>query len=219
MEQQQTSLVQGLYYYIQQRVTTDWMTDPGMAVLLTLVTCGIYGLYVFYKLMERRDLHLARMYNVAGTAIALLREKAQAMGKLDVVSQELAQLDNVQRQMYEQSKERGAALWLVLGILTGIAMYIGYYFIMDDFKNHDIAEAQFFTLMSGALAKLGLSSQPSQAMRSMPERNFVTFLLLSIVTCGIYYFYWLYVLVLDGNNHFEAQVQWEDFIYTALATS
>lgn len=212
-------MIQGLYYYIQQRATTDWMTDPGMAVLLTLVTCGIYGFYVFYKLMERRDLHLARMYNVAGTSIALLKEKANAAGKIDVVSAEIMQLETVQRQMYDQSKERGAALWLVLGILTGIAMYIGYYFIMDDFNNHDALEAQFFTLMSNAMAKLGLSSKPSQASRSIPERNFVTFLLLSIVTCGIYYFYWLYVLVDDGNRHFEAQVQWEDFIYSALAAA
>jgi len=51
----------------------------------------------------------------------------------------------------------------------------------------------------------------------MPEREFVTFLLLSIVTCGIYAFYWIYVMVMDGNTHVEAQVQWEDYIYSALA--
>lgn len=219
MEQQQTSLIRNLYYYIQQRVTADWMTDPGMAVLLTLVTCGIYGLYIFYKLMERRDLHLARMYGVAGTSIALLREKAAAAGKLDLIGQELSGLEMVQMEMYGQSRERGAALWLVLGILTGIATYVGYYFIMDDLTKHDTYEAHYFTLMSAALAKLGLSSRPSQAVRTIPERNFVTFILLTLVTCGIYYFYWLYVLVQDGNNHITAQVQWEDFIYTALAVA
>lgn len=219
MEQQEKNLIQNLYYYIQQRVTTDWMTDPGMAVLLTLVTFGIYGLYIFYKLMERRDLHLERMYSVAGTSIALLREKASASGKLDLIEQELSGLEGVQLEMYQQARERGAALWLVLGLLTGIATYIGYYFIMDDLTKHDNCEAQYFTLMSAALAKLGLSSRPSQALRTIPERNFVTFILLTIVTCGIYYFYWLYVLVQDGNDHIMAQVQWEDFIYSALAAA
>lgn len=217
MEQQQTNLIRNLYYYIQQRVTTDWTTDPGMAVLLTLVTFGIYGLYIFYKLMERRDLHLQRMYSVAGTSTALLKEKAASSGKLDLIGQELSGLESVQMEMYQQARERGAALWLVLSLLTGIATYIGYYFIMDDLENHDNCEAQYFTLMSSALAKLGLSSRPSQAVRTIPERNFVTFLLLSIVTCGIYYFYWLYVLVQDGNDHIRAQVQWENFIYSALA--
>jgi hypothetical protein len=217
-QQEGTSLVQNLYYYIQQRVTSDWTTDPGTAVLLTIITCGIYGLYIFYKLFERRDLHFARVANMVNTSVALLNEKAAASGKAGLIAQEMSQIDMVQRQIYEQSRERGAVLWLLLAIFTGgIGTIIGYYLLMDDFARHDQLEAQFFTLMSAALAKAGLSSQASQAVPVLPERNFVTFLLLSIVTCGIYGFYWLYVLVGDGNNQFESQVQWEDFIYSALA--
>jgi Domain of unknown function (DUF4234) len=219
VEQQQSSLVQNLYYYIQQRVTTDWTTDPGMAVLLTLVTCGIYGLFIFYKLLDRRDQHLARMANMVNTSVALMSEKAAAAGKTELISQEMAQIQMIQREMYDQSRERGAALWLVIGILTGVGIWIGYYFVMEDVARHDQLEAQFFTLMSSALAKLGLSAQASQAAPNIPERNFVAYLLLSIVTCGIFSFYWLYVLVDDGNRHVEAQVQWEDFIYSALATA
>jgi hypothetical protein len=216
---QEGSLVQNLYYYIQQRVTSDWTTDPATAIILTIVTCGIYGLYIFYKLMERRDLHFARMANVVNTSVAMIKEKAAATGKSELISQDMAQLEMVQSEMYEQSRERGAVLWLVLGILTGICTIIGYYFIMDDFARHDQLEASYFTLMSDILTKLGLSAQASQAAPTMPERNFVTFLLLSIVTCGIYGFYWIYVMVLDGNNHVEAQVQWEDYIYSALAAA
>ena len=220
MNEQEGGLVQNLYYYIQQRVTADWTTDPSTAIILTIVTCGIYGWFVIYKLMERRDLHLARMANVVNTSVALVKEKAQIAGKSELISQELAQLDMAQREMYEQSRERGAVLWLVLGFVTmGICTIIGYYFIMDDFARHDQLEAQYFTLMSSILAKLGLSAQQSQAAPTIPDRNFVTFLLLSIVTCGIYGFYWIYVMILDGNNHVEAQVQWEDYIYSALAAA
>lgn len=217
MDQQQTGLVQNLYYYIQERVNSDWTTDPGMAVLLSLVTCGIYGLYVFYKLMERRDMHLARVANMVNTSIALLNEKAAAAGKSQDIAPEMQQLDMLQREIYAQSRERGAVLWLVLGIVTGICIFIGYYFIMDDMAKHDVMEAQYFTLMSAALAKLGLSAQSSQAAPNVPERSFAVYLVLSIFTCGIFGFYWLYVLVDDGNKHVEAQVQWEDFIYSALA--
>lgn len=219
MEQQQSGLVQNLYYYIQERVNSDWTTDAGMAVLLSLVTCGIYGLYVFYKLMERRDMHLARVANMVNTSVPLLKEKAAGGGKTEAIGQELAQLEMVQRQMYEQSRERGAVLWLILAIVTGVAAFIGFYFIMDDLAKHDQLEAQYFTLMSQALAKLGLSSQASQAAPNMPDRNFALYLVLSLVTCGIFYFYWLYVLVDDGNSHVEAQVQWEDFIYSSLAAA
>jgi uncharacterized protein YneF (UPF0154 family) len=219
MEMQQSSLVQNLYYYIQERVNSDWTTDAGMAVLLSVVTCGIYGLYIFYKLMERRDMHLARIANMVNTSVALLKEKAAAGGKTELIGQELSQLEMVQRQMYEESRERGAVLWVVLAIVTGIAAFIGSYFIMDDIAKHDQLEAQYFTLMSSALAKLGLSSQASQAAPNIPDRSFALYLVLSLVTCGIFYFYWEYVLVDDGNRHVEAQVQWEDFIYSALATA
>jgi len=219
MNEQEGGLVQNLYYYIQQRVTSDWTTDPTTAIILSIVTCGIYGLYIFYKLMERRDQHFARMANVVNTSVALVKEKAPATGKSELISQDLAQLDMVQREMFEQSRERGAVLWLVLAILTGICTIIGYYFIMEDLARHDQLEAQYFTLMSGILTKLGLSAQESQAAPTIPERNFVTFLLLSIVTCGIYGFYWIYVMILDGNNHVEAQVQWEDYVYSALAAA
>lgn len=219
MEQEQSSLAQNLYYFIQQRVTSDWTTEPGMAVLLTVITCGIFGLYIFYKLMERRDQHLARMANMVNTSVAMLNEKAAMRGQSELIGQELAQIAMVQREMYDQSRERGAALWLVIAILTGIGAVIGYYFIMDDMTRHDQLEAQFFTLMSSALAKLGLSAQASQAAPNIPERNFVVYLLLTLVTCGIFSFYWIYALVEDGNKHVEAQVQWEDFIYSALATA
>ncbi len=155
---------------------------------------------------------------MAGSAIALLKGKAQAMGKTDLISAELQQLDFIHRELYDMSRERGAALWLVISLLTGgIGTFIGYYLLMDDFARHDSAEAQFFTVMSVALAKLGLASRSSEAGLSIPEREFVTFLILSLVTCGIYSFYWLYVLVLDGNTNFESQVSWEDFIYQALS--
>jgi hypothetical protein len=219
LEQQQAGLVQNLYYYIQQRVTSDWTTDPGTAVLLTVVTCGIYGLYIFYKLMERRDQHLARMANMVNTSVALLNESAARRGASELIAQELEQIQMVQREMYDQSRERGAALWLVIAIITGIGTLIGYYFIMDDMARHDQLEARFFTLMSSALAKLGLSAQASQAAPNIPDRNFAAYLLLSLVTCGIFAFYWIYVLVEDGNRHIEAQVPWEDFLYSALATA
>ena len=219
MDGQQAGLSQNLYYYIQERINSDWTTEAGTAVVLTIFTCGIYGLYVFYKLMERRDRHLARVANMVNTSAALLKERAAADGRMELIAAELSQMEMLQREIYDQSRERGAALWLVIGVFTGIAIWIGYYFIMDDMARHDQLEARFFTLMSSALAKVGLAGQASVAGPIIPDRNFAAYLIASIFTCGIFVFYWLYVLVDDGNRHVEAQVQWEDFIYSALVTA
>lgn len=203
-----------LDYYVAQRVSTDFMTDPGMAILLTIITCGIYGLYIIYKLVERRDEHFKRMAGVADASIAQLRAKAQ--GREDLIAPELQQLEQVRMQMATMAGERGAVIWLLICIFTGVGQFILWYLLMQDYAQHDVVEAQFFTLMSSALAKLGLAGEAGQAIPSMPQREYMTFLLLTIVTCCIYSWYWLYVMIKDFNGHLTAQVPWEDFLVTTL---
>lgn len=204
-----------LEYYVAERTRTDYITDPGIAILLSIITCGIYGLYIIYKLVQRRDEHFRRMAGVVDASIAQLRAKAQ--GREDAIAGELSQLEQIRLQMATMSAERGAAIWLVICIFTSLVGYaILYYLLMKDYVEHDAVEAQFFTVMSSALAKLGLAGQASQAVPNVPQREFVTYLILTIVTCGIYGFYWMYVMIKDFNEHFMAQVSWEDFILAAL---
>jgi len=203
-----------LEYNVSARTSTDFITDPGMAILLSIITCGIYGLYILYKLVQRRDEHFKRMAAVVDASVAQLRVKAQ--GREEVIAAELTQLEQIRMRMATMSAERGAAIWLLICIFTGIGSLILYYLLMKDYVEHDQVEAQFFTLMSSAMAKTGLAGQAGQAVPSVPQREFVTFLLLTIVTCGIYGFYWMYVMIKDFNEHFMAQVPWEDFLLTGL---
>ncbi|MDI6873003.1 DUF4234 domain-containing protein [Candidatus Solincola sp.] len=203
-----------LEYQVGARASTDFITDPGTAILLSIVTCGIYGLYIVYKLVQRRDEHFRRMAGVADAAVAALRARAQ--GREELIAPELAQLEQVRMQMAAMAVERGAAIWLLICMFTGIGYLILYYLLMQDYVQHDVLEAQFFTLMSGALAKLGLAAEAGQAVPSVPRRDFVTFLILTLVTCGIYGLYWMYVMIKDFNDHFMVQVPWEDFLVQAL---
>lgn len=204
-----------LEYNVAARANTDYITDPGIAILLSIITCGIYGLFIIYKLVQRRDEHFQRMSAVADSSIAQLRAKSQ--GREDVIAGELAQLEQVRMRMATMSAERGAVIWLIICIFTSIIGYaILYYLLMQDYVEHDAVESQFFTLMSSALAKVGLAGEAGQAVPTVPQRDFITFLLLTIFTCGIYGIYWMYVMIKDFNEHFEAQVPWEDFLLNAL---
>ena len=213
-----------LEYHVAERVETDFITDPGMAVFLSIITCGIYGLYIIYKLVQRRDEHFRRMADVAECAVLQLREKAK--DREEIIADELYRLDQIRMRMRTMSAEKGAAIWLLICLCTSwifggflfisFGDYILYYLLMNDYTDHDSTEAQFFTLMSGALAKLGLAGQTSQAQTSVPERNYINFLVFSIITCGIYGLYWMYVMIKDFNDHFMAQVPWEDFLLISL---
>ncbi|MBC7248506.1 MAG: DUF4234 domain-containing protein [Actinobacteria bacterium] len=108
--QQPAQGASALSYHVGARASTDFMTDPGMAILLSLVTCGIYGFYIIYKLVQRRDEHFRRMAGVVDSAIATLREKAR--GREDLIAPELAQLEQVRMQMNAMATESFAA-WRV----------------------------------------------------------------------------------------------------------
>jgi Domain of unknown function (DUF4234) len=213
-----------LEYHVAERVQTDYITAPGMAVFLSIITCGIYGLYIIYKLVQRRDEHFRRMADVVEDAYQLLREKSK--GREDTVAGELHELEQIRMRMKTMSAEKGAAIWLLICLSTSwvfggflfvsIGDYILYYVLMKDYVEHDAIEARFFTLMSECMEKLGLAGEAGQAQTNVPERDYVKFVIISILTCGIYGLYWMYVMIKDFNEHFMAQVPWEDFILLAL---
>jgi Domain of unknown function (DUF4234) len=222
--QYEASRIAKLEYHVAERANTDFITDPGKAVILSIITCGIYGLYIVYKLVQRRDQHFRRMADVVEDSFQLLKEKAE--GREDLIADELNQLDQIRMRMRTMSAEQGAAIWLLICISTSwvfggflfvsIGDYILYYVLMKDYSEHDAIEARFFTLMSSSFARLGLAAEPGEAQRNVPERDYTKFLIWSIVTCGIYGLYWMYVMIKDFNEHFMMQVPWEDFILQAL---
>ena len=44
----------------------------------------------------------------------------------------------------------------------------------------------------------------------LPDRSFVLYLILTIITLGIFGIYWLYVLLKDPNEHFKHHILVED---------
>ncbi|MEI6797346.1 MAG: DUF4234 domain-containing protein, partial [Methanomassiliicoccales archaeon] len=46
--------------------------------------------------------------------------------------------------------------------------------------------------------------------KTLPERSFVIYLVLTIVTLGLFMFYWVYVIIKDMNEHMKNQWAFED---------
>ena len=49
-----------LEYNVAARANTDFITDPGMAILLSIITCGLYNIYWNYKQFEAMNKLLGR---------------------------------------------------------------------------------------------------------------------------------------------------------------
>jgi len=200
---------------MRQRVATDWQTAFWPAFLLGIVTCGIYWFFILYKLMDRRLQHFERMISFRYYLIQLIREKAAAAGKTDELAADIQQLEGIHLEASNRDRagEKSPVLWLVLSIVVGVVMYYVYYFLNDDFRAHESNEHMFMLKASEAMQKLGMTEQPIVTNLMVPERNFVTFIILTLITCGIYGIYWWYTLIIDGNNHFDHHALWESQVY------
>lgn len=206
---------------LRQRAQTDWQTTFISALLLTIITCGIYGIYIIYKLMDRRLQHFERMISLRGHLVGVLREKAEEAGKTAEVEQDLSQLEgfHLDATTRDRAGEKSPVLWLILTIVFSPVVYYIYYFLNDDFRAHESSEQLFMNKASEIMIKLGMTQQPVTPNSVIPERNFVMYLLLTIVTCGIYGIYWWYTLIVDPNLHFDNHAAWEAQLSTALTPS
>lgn len=199
---------------IRNRTITDWQTGFWQAFLLSLVTCGIYMFYVIYKLLERREQHFERMVSFRTDLIEVLREKAQAStpdGLAPEVEEELSKLEglNFDATNRDRAGDKTPVLWMVLSLVASPVLYYVYYFLNDDFRAHEANENTFMLKASEVMNSLGVTDKQIVTPMVIPERNFITFLLLTFVTCGIYGIYWLYTIITDPNNHFDNHAVWE----------
>jgi hypothetical protein len=206
---------------VKRKSYTDWQTGFWKAFLLTLITFGIYGIYVLYKLLERREQHFERMVSFRQHLIAVLEEKAETDGRADEVREGIAELQSMDLEATGRDRygEKSPVLWLVLGIVTGITNFYVYYFLNDDFRAHEANEQLFLQKASVVMSQLGMSWSPSAIAESIPKRNFALYLILTIVTIGIYGIYWWYTLITDPNRHFDGHISWEQQILSAISAS
>ena len=194
--------------------------------------------YMIYKLVQRRNTHFTRqslLYeDLADAAEELVTKKGVQM----TAAISLNNLDRIAREARVYEPEKSAALWVILilagtslpaatllaapsgaGLLPLLAVLYVYYFLMKDFYRHERREDQFIKDLLGALAISGLSVSLPYRNPPLPERSFALYLVLSVVTVGFFWAYWVHVLLNDPNNHFRQQMLIEDTIMAQLSAS
>jgi hypothetical protein len=202
----------------QRRVETDYIFDYWTALGWTVLTLGIYGLYVFYQLVRRMRDHNVRRVELFEATLAFAWEEAGRRGLQGELTPSFQRAEVhmvVLRRMIRDFRDPG--IWLVLAIVArGIVEIIAFVLLDQDLVKHDGSEVGVEYELSLIFRSFGQAvPAPDQARVKGPD-NYVGRIVATIFSFGIYLFWWYYDQMNDPNRHFQTNWSQEDALVVAV---
>jgi hypothetical protein len=187
-------------------------------IVLGIVTLGIAAIFMYYRLIKRRNEHFKRQRRIVESVVTILRVKASMHTD---ITPELSRMSSIIKDVRDEEGERSAALWAILLIITyWLAGLYVFYFLMRDVYIHSHRQRDFVDEFVKAMSKLGVDvtaiATTAQLQYQVPKRSFAKYFVLGIITMGIFGIYWLYVVFKDWNDHFKTQWLVEDQILSSI---
>ena len=221
-----------LFYIVFAAMAEPWIVpeEPSVALplfvvlIILLVLLAIIGFIVSiiltYKLVNRRNTHFKRQMFLSEDVVAAVKTIAAKKG-VDVEAS-LSSIERTVREAKAEETEKGAVLWAILTAVPyigSLAQWYVYYFLMKDFYKHERREDGFWEDLTRTLDKCGVTFSVPRRTETTPNRSFVLYLILTIITAGLFWIYWLYVLLKDPNEHFKHHIQTEDQLLSTLESA
>jgi hypothetical protein len=184
---------------------------------LFVIISVILLIILIYKLVRRRNTHFKRQIFLFEDTMAAI--KAIAAKKGVDVEVGLASSERTVREIKAEETEKSAMIWAILSAFIPLALWYVWYFLMKDFYKHERREDGFWEDTGRMLDKCGIKFSIPRRVEILPDRSFVLYLILTIVTLGFFGIYWIYVLLKDPNQHFKYHIQIEDQLLTTLESA
>jgi hypothetical protein len=206
----------------QSRAETDYIFSFWTALGWTVLTCGIYGVYVLYQLVRRSRDHNRRRLEMLDATTAWAWERAVAQGREDELQPRFAQVGLSLEPLRRLSQEfRDPTIWLVLSIVASLAgvgfvvSFVAYVLLDQDLVKHEWNERAAQAQLAEILTAVGVPMQPP-GPPAKRNHNYVGRVIASIFTVGIYGLWWTYNVMTEGNAHFYDDWRWEDELAAAV---
>src|SRR6266516_720935 len=171
--------------------------------LVSWATFGIYGLVLFFQRIGRIDRFSERKQMYYEALITWTGRHAQQHGTENDVHDMLTDMRSDVRAAYEGNLRKiNAGLSLLLTIVTiGIYGFYVLYRMNRYWWDAQIVEQEFDDNLSQVWSKLGLMRYPiSFTLDQGKRRSYALYLILSIVTVGIWAIVWDYKIHTDPDN-------------------
>jgi hypothetical protein len=208
---------QRLQAAVTRRSESDYIFDFWTALGWTLLTCGVYSFYVIYRLFWRSVEHNKRRLEVLDAANTLAWERAVASGRADeltprfqTVGLHLAELRGLTTEF------RDPVIWTIIAaVSSGIGQIVGYVFLDMDLVRHEAAERAAEQELAGIWGALGAPVDLPAAGPTKERHRYVGRVVALLATCGLYGLWWLYDVMVQGNDNYRRDWVAEDSLWTA----
>ena len=205
-----------------RRHESDYIFDFWTAFGWTVLTCGVYLVYVVYQLVRRSRDHNQRRLELLDAANAVAWERATAQGLADELRPNFERVAGHLEGLRRLTAEfRDPTVWMVLMIVgvvigAGIVEIVAFVLLDGDLVKHDYDEGGAENELAYIFTRLGTPVDAPDPGRLHQPENYVGRILAAIFTCGVYTFFWLYNIMDDGNRHFATNWAWEDSLAQAV---
>lgn len=215
---QQLSYEQFVLAEVRRRDETDYRFSFWTYIGWTILTFGIYSHYATYKLVERRSAHAQRRLAFLSYFWHTLNARAEAAGQRELVAEGLDNLSRIYQQIeaFERRNKREPVLWMLLRLVfSPVGAYVNH-FLNKDLIFYDEWESSYFANAEWVMQRLGYPVSVPRRAKPVQNRSTGLYVLLSIVTFGIFAVYWRAATMSDGNDHFDDDAAMEDALLRAL---
>jgi hypothetical protein len=202
----------------RRRHETDYVFDFWTQFGWTMLSCGLYGIYVIYQQVRRSRDHIRRRTQLLRAASEVCWARAEREGRsaelrhhFDRISIELRSLHTLDAQF------RDPGIWALLGFIgSGIAQIAAYVLLDNDLITHDQSEGAIEHELAQILSALGIRAPVPDPTRVKGPHNVGGRVAATIGTCGLYSVWWQYDSMTQFNQHLQVNWQHEDALRAAI---
>lgn len=173
---------------------------------------------LIYKLLKRRNEHMAREAALRRAVIEYFRATGASRGAEGRIGPYLQAMEAFDRESLAKEEQQSPLLWTILcfvPIVNIVAIILTLYWLTDFAPGHDRRLYGFVQNTNLAAGQLGMSPLLPPGWKSVPDRSFVLYFLITILL-SIFAIYWYYVLIKDLNDHFDNEWTFEDALAAEL---
>jgi len=208
--------------------TPDTTITPGLGIFgsstlfgylwIWSIVLSVLSAYLVYELVSRRNKHFMRQRGLVSYLLARL--KPEVSGRGSDVEIPFALLERKNRDAAIEEPERSAiilAILVFIPLVNIFAWLYTFYYLTKDFHDHERGENTMVEDLARMFERLG-APLTIHRIDPIPERSLTLYILLTILTFGIFGIYWLYVVINDPNKHFRYHVDFENQLASRLPT-